>query len=97
VARRNEGGEPLTGLAFKDEHTSVTLLKRGAETCLVYEELETLERLAMLRERAHPRGPKQNGALDLVLMSAAQREAWREEQDRAGQRRTQAARAANQD
>lgn len=92
VARRNEGGEPLTGVAFKDEQTSVTLLKRGAETCLVYEELATLDRLAVLREHAHPRGPKANGALDMVLMTAAQREAWREQQDREGARRAQAAR-----
>jgi hypothetical protein len=91
--RRNEAGTPLTGAVFEDERSSVTLLKRGAETCLVYEERATLAHLAMLREKALPRGPKQNGALDMILMTPSQREAWRQQQDNA-ERRAQNTRQA---
>jgi hypothetical protein len=77
--RHREGGDAYTGLTFKDEHTRATLLQRGGESCLVFEDLATLDQLATLRQRALPRGPKQNNALDKVLMTAAEREAWRDQ------------------
>ena len=86
--RRNEAGAPLAGAVFGDERSRVTLLKRGAETCLIYEERATLAQLAMLRAKALPRGPKQNGALDMVLMTPSQREAWRQQQEDADRKKS---------
>ncbi len=93
-SRTSEDGTPLQGTLFEDEQTRVTLLKRGAETCLVYEERATLDQLATLREKALPRGPKQNAALNMVVLTPEQRETWRQQQDQAAERR--AARARQQ-
>ena len=94
ASRLAESGEPLQGTVFEDEHTRVTLLKRGAETCLVYEERATLDQLATLRANALPRGPKQNGALNMVVMTPAQRETWRQQQDHAAERKANRGRKA---
>lgn len=93
-SRLADSGEPWEGTAFEDKQTRVTLFKRGAETCLVYEERATLDQLAVLRERALPRGPKDNGALNMVLMTPEQRETWRQQQEHAAERK--AARARQQ-
>lgn len=78
---RSEHGAPYRMLSWADKTTRVSALRRGAETCLVFEENETLERLAMLREHATPRGGKKMaGALQGVIMSTAEREAWRDRQ-----------------
>ena len=79
--RRVDSGDAFTGLSWQDERTRVTLLRRGTDACVVYEDRKTLERLAMLRERALPRGPKRSAAIDRVFMSPEQREAWRTRQD----------------
>jgi hypothetical protein len=76
---RSENGTPYDTLSWSDDSTRVTALWRGSETCLVFEERATLEHLAMLREHAMPRGQQKHPVLDGVLMTAAQREAWREE------------------
>jgi hypothetical protein len=75
-----EGGSALVGLSWNDAQTRLTLLRRGNDNCLVFEELATLERLPMLREQAVARGPKTNTVLEGVFMSDSQREAWRDQQ-----------------
>jgi hypothetical protein len=92
--RHNEAGARLAGVVFEDQRSRATLLKRGAETCLVYEERAALERLAMLRANALPRGPKQNGALDMIMMTPDQREAWRLQQEQEAERKAQSKRQA---
>jgi hypothetical protein len=87
--RLDEGGAPLTGVVFEDDRTRVTLMKRGSELCLVYEHRATLDHLDTLRARALPRGPKQNGALNMIMMTPAQRETWRQQQDHAPARKPQ--------
>ncbi len=75
--RRTDSGDAFTGLTWQDEHTRVTLLQRGADPCVVYEDRDTLDRLALLRSQALPRGPKRNATIDQVFMSPEAREAWR--------------------
>jgi hypothetical protein len=77
---RSEHGAAYRMLTWSDAKTRVSALWRGAETCLVFEDNETLERLAMLREHAQPRGGKRGAVLQGVIMTTAQREAWRERQ-----------------
>jgi hypothetical protein len=80
--RRNDEGESFAGLVWQDPLTRLSVVQRGADTCLVFEARATIEQLAALRQHALPRGPKQNPVLDQVFMTAAEREAWREQQDR---------------
>lgn len=80
--RRTDAGDALPGLTWQDAKTRVTLIRRGSDTCLVFEDKGTLDRLALLRKDALPREPKPNGALEQVLMTASEREAWRARQDR---------------
>lgn len=76
---RSEHGPAYRMISWNDATTRVSALARGGETCLVFEENATLERLAMMREHASPRGGKKmGGALEGVLMTTAQREAWRD-------------------
>ena len=76
---RSEKGTPYDSLSWSDDSTRVTALWRGSETCLVFEERATLDHLAVLREHAMPRGAQAHPVLDGVLMTAAQREAWRDQ------------------
>ncbi|HMI93924.1 MAG TPA: hypothetical protein VK509_21265 [Polyangiales bacterium] len=75
---RSEQGAAYRMLTWADDHTRLSAIRRGGESCLVFEESATLERLAMLRESATPRGQKRGGVLDGVIMTTAQREAWRD-------------------
>ena len=75
---RSEHGAAYRMLSWSDAKTRVSALWRGAETCLVFEDNTTLEHLATLREHAMPRGEKRGNVLDGVIMTTAQREAWRE-------------------
>jgi hypothetical protein len=77
---RSEQGVAYRMLSWSNDHTRVSAIWRGAETCLVFEHGATLERLAMLREHAQPRDQKRSAVLQGVIMTSAQREAWREKQ-----------------
>jgi hypothetical protein len=77
---RSETGAAYQMLSWKDDKTRVTALSRGAETCLVFEERATLDHLAQLREHAIPRDRSSHPVINGVLMTAAQREAWRDKQ-----------------
>lgn len=75
---RSDGGPAYRMLSWSDKETRVSAIWRGSETCLVFEQRQTLEHLAELREHALPKHKKRNGVLDGVIMTTAQREAWRE-------------------
>jgi len=77
---RSEQGVAYRMLTWSDQQTRLSAIWRGAETCLVFEESATLERLAMMREGARPRDKKGGAVLQGVFMTAAQREAWRDRQ-----------------
>lgn len=77
---RNDHGPAYRMLSWNDKQTRVSAFSRGTETCLVFEQRETLEHLASLREHALPRDQKRSGVLEGVIMSSAEREAWRDRQ-----------------
>jgi hypothetical protein len=77
---RSENGAPHQMLSWTDATTRVTALARGSDTCLVFEERATLDHLAELREHAIPRDRESHPVINGVLMTAAQREAWRDKQ-----------------
>jgi hypothetical protein len=75
---RSENGTPYRMLSWSDDSTRVTALSRGSETCLVFEQRATLDHLAELREHAMPRSNQAHPVLDGVIMTTAEREAWRD-------------------
>jgi hypothetical protein len=77
---RSEHGAAYRMLTWSDAQTRVSAIWRGAETCLVFEDSATLERLAMIRQHATSRGQKRGSVLDGVIMTSAEREAWRDRQ-----------------
>jgi hypothetical protein len=78
--KRGEGAAALAGVSWSDPSTRVTVMQRGAETCIVFEARATLEQLAVLRKDAVSTQQKRgNSALDAVLLSDGQREAWKRE------------------
>lgn len=77
IAPRVEGGSPRETLSWLGNTTQVSVLARGSDTCLIFESLETLGHLAVLREHALPREEKKNGALEAIFMTEDEREQWR--------------------
>jgi hypothetical protein len=75
--QNGESGATRAGLSWSDASTRATLMRRGAETCIVFEARAVLAQLAELRRDAVPREQESNRAVDAVVMSDAQREAWR--------------------
>jgi hypothetical protein len=75
---RSEKGVAYRMLSWSDDQTRLSAIRRGGETCLVFEENATLERLAMLRQHAMPRDQNRGSLLEGVIMSTAEREAWRD-------------------
>jgi hypothetical protein len=72
-----ESGTSRAGLSWTDASTRATLIRRGAETCIVFEARAVLAQLAELRKDAVSREQESNRSVDAVVMSDAQREAWR--------------------
>lgn len=81
-AGRTEGGAAEAGLSWSDPSTRVTLIQRGAEICLIFEARATLEQLTVLRKDAVSHERRSNAALDAVLLSDTQREAWKRDDPR---------------
>jgi hypothetical protein len=81
-ARRFEGDSADGGLSWSDPSTRVSLIQRGADTCIIFEARATLEQLAVLRKDAISRERRSNTALDAVLLSDTQREAWKRDDPR---------------
>ncbi|MDH5673249.1 MAG: hypothetical protein OEZ06_13930 [Myxococcales bacterium] len=78
---RAEGSTPLPTAFWQNEQTRVSVLSRGAATCVVFESQRTLAALPILRKDAMARGPKQNAVLQGILMDEDERETWRQAQD----------------
>jgi hypothetical protein len=76
-AQRSEDGTRYEALSWNDASTRMTLIHRDSDTCLVFEAGAVLDRLAELRKDAVSDQAQSNHALDAVLLSDAQREAWR--------------------
>ena len=72
--RRDDSNEPYPGTTWSDETTRVTELRRGAETCLIYEDLRTLENLEKLRFHAQAAAKKSSeSVIDLIMLNDAER------------------------
>jgi hypothetical protein len=72
-----ESGTSRAGLSWTDVSTRATLIRRGADTCIVFEARAVLAQLAELRKDAVSRDAESNRSVDAIVLSDAQREAWR--------------------
>jgi hypothetical protein len=75
--QHGEGGASYEASSWTDASTRMTLIHRDSDTCLVFEASAVLEQLAELRKGALSGQQQSNHALDAVLLSDSQREAWR--------------------
>lgn len=72
--RRDDSNEPYPGTTWSDEATRFTALRRGAETCLIYEDLRTLENLDKLRFHAQGEAKKSSTTvIDLIMLTDDER------------------------
>jgi hypothetical protein len=72
--RRDNSDVPYPGMTWSDATTRVTSLLRGAETCLIFEDLRTLENLNKLRfDRQASANKSSEKVIDLILLSDAER------------------------
>ncbi|HTU61264.1 MAG TPA: hypothetical protein VMF89_22570 [Polyangiales bacterium] len=73
-SRRDESNAPFAGTTWSDESTRVTALRRGAETCLIFEDMSTLENLEKLRFHAQGASNKSSEkVIDLIMLTDAER------------------------
>lgn len=72
--RASESKTVYAGTTWTDGSTRVTALRRGNDSCLIFEDGSVLDKLAELRHGALPRGGKATAAsvIDSVLMSEAE-------------------------
>ena len=77
--RRDEANVAYPGTTWSDGTTRVTALRRGNDTCLIFEDQNTLDHLAVLRHHVQPKAGKTGAAsvIDSILLSDAEREARR--------------------
>jgi hypothetical protein len=75
--RRDESSGPYEGATWSDESTRVTALRRGGDTCLIFEDRRTLEKLVALRFNAQGRSGKTSAAtiVDSIMLTDAERKA----------------------
>ena len=75
--RRNEANATYPGTTWSDGTTQVTALLRGSDACLIFEEVHTLEQLAVLRHHVQPKAANTRAAsaVDSILLSDAERDA----------------------
>lgn len=68
--RRNDSHLAYPGHTWTDGSTRVTALERGAEVCLIFEDANTLEHLAVLRHNVEPKSEKVKSAavIDGILL-----------------------------
>jgi hypothetical protein len=72
--RRDDSNEPFPGTTWSDGSTRVTTMLRGAETCLIFEDLHTLENLDKLRAHGQSSANKSSEkVIDLILLTDAER------------------------
>jgi hypothetical protein len=75
--RRSESNEVYPGTTWTDGRTRITALRRGSESCLVFEDAAKLSQLAVLRHHVQPKMAKDRAAaaVDSILLSEAELEA----------------------
>lgn len=72
--RRDESNVPYPGMTWSDGTTRVSSLHRGAETCLIFEDMHTLENLNKLRFRAQASANNSSDkVIDMILLSDSER------------------------
>jgi hypothetical protein len=71
-ARVDDSNEPFPGTTWSDGDTRVTVMRRGIELCMIFEDMRTLESLDKLRFHAQASGRKST-VVDMILMSDAER------------------------
>ena len=73
-SRRDESNAPFAGTTWSDGSTRVTSLRRGAETCLIFEDVSTLQNLEKLRFHAQRATNKSSETvIDLIMLTDAER------------------------
>ena len=65
-----------------DAGTKMVALERGAQFCLIFEDVRTVQQLALLRKDALPRKRKRTSTVDAILMSASDRQKLHDDVDR---------------
>jgi hypothetical protein len=72
--RLDEESSPYPGSTWTDGATRATLLQRGTDTCLIFEDQTTLENLEKLRFNAQGKAKKSSASvIDLILLTDAER------------------------
>ncbi|MGD8861025.1 MAG: hypothetical protein PVI30_13540 [Myxococcales bacterium] len=71
---RGEDAQPAPYLTWRQDGTQLVAIQRGSQFCLIFEDLQTLEHLALLRKNALPRKKESNSVVDAIIMSDADRE-----------------------
>jgi hypothetical protein len=68
--RVNDSKTPYAGRTWTDGATRVTALRRGGDACLIFEDAQTVEQLAVLRHHVQPKGSKVRSAsvIDSILL-----------------------------
>jgi hypothetical protein len=77
LERRNDSKVAYAGATWSDGSTRVTAMTRGADACLILEDLRTFEQLAVLRHHVEPVKKTTNraaAAIDAILLSGAKAE-----------------------
>ena len=76
MERRNDSKIVYPGATWTDGSTRVTALQRGSEACVIYEDLATLDQLAVLRHHVEPKakGSKTAATIDAILLSGAKQQ-----------------------
>jgi hypothetical protein len=71
--RRNDSNMNYPGKVWSDGSTRVTAMLRGNDTCLIFEDLQTIEHLAVLRHNVPPKARQDRAAaiIETVLLSPA--------------------------
>ena len=75
--RRTDSNLVFEGTTWTDGATRVTAMLRGGDTCLIFEDVRTIEQLAVLRHSVQPNGGKRGSSsvIDSVLLTDAELEA----------------------
>lgn len=74
--RQNDSKDPYQGSTWNDGATRVTAMLRGGDTCLIFEDMKTLEQLPVLRHNVE-KMPKDrvSSTIDSILMTKPEMEA----------------------
>jgi hypothetical protein len=75
--RQNDSQDAYPGSTWSDGSTRVTAMLRGSDTCLILEDVHTIEQLSVLRHHVDPKAPKNRVAstIDAILLSGPELEA----------------------